>query len=283
MSNGDDGVGALAALGCVGLGAVFVLLVLVFGAFANVGVGEVGIVKHWGAIDQAHPDVLAPGFNVKMPFRDDVVYFDTKVQRANVEKLQAASKDGITVTTDLAINFHIDPANAPLILQNVGSFDALRGNILSPAVTQAYKDVTGTYEALAMIQKRQELADKAKEVLQAKVRPYFLLIDAVSITNLEFPKTFDDALQQTQVANQNRLKAQQDQERTKIEAETARIQAEGLAAAQKAQAVSITEEYLRLQSIQKWDGKLPQYLTPGAAIPFIGTAVTAPSTPTVVK
>ena len=38
-----------------------------------------------------------------------------------------------------------------------------------------------------------------------------------------------------------------------------------------AQATTLTPEYLQLQAIQKWNGQLPQYLTPGAAIPFIGS------------
>ena len=123
-----------------------------------------------------------------------------------------------------------------------------------------------------MIQNRQKFADEAQKMLSEKVRGYHLIVDSLSIINLDFPKSFDEALQATQVANQNRLKAQQENERAKIEADTARIQAEGLAAAQKAQAVSITESYLQLQAIQKWNGQLPQYLSPGAALPFLGTA-----------
>lgn len=129
-----------------------------------------------------------------------------------------------------------------------------------------------------MIQKRQEVSDKATEVLRGKMAQYFVLIDGVSIVNLDFPQAFDDAIQATQVANQNRAKAAQEQEKAKIDAETALIVAQGLANAQKAQATTLTPEYLQLQSISKWDGKLPQYLTPGAAIPFIGSTTTAPAT-----
>ena len=32
--------------------------------------------------------------------------------------------------------------------------------------------------------------------------------------------------------------------------------------AQKAQATTLTPEYLQLQAISKWNGQLPQYLTP---------------------
>jgi regulator of protease activity HflC (stomatin/prohibitin superfamily) len=257
---------------------LFIAVALVLGLFASftsVGVGEVGIVKHWGAV-ASPPEVFDPGIHNKLPFRDDVVIFDTRVQRADIDNVSAASKDGITVTTHLVVNFHIDARNTPLILQNVGP--TYSNTILQPAIQQAYKDVSGTYAALGMIQRRQELSDTARNLLVQKVSPYFIVIDALSIVNLDFPKAFDDAIQQTQIANQSRLKAQQDQERSKIEAETALIIAQGQANAQKAQATTLTPEYLQLQAVQKWNGQLPQYLTPNTPLPFIGTLPAAPAT-----
>ena len=50
------------------------------------------------------------------------------------------------------------------------------------------------------------------------------------------------------------------------------FRSEGLASAQKAQAQTITPEFLQLQAIQKWNGQLPAYLTPNIPLPFIGTA-----------
>ena len=258
--------GCATALAFAGL----MFLVVFFGALVQISVGEVGILREWGAVDITNPKTLGPGIHWKMPFKDDVVEFPTQVQRADIEKIAAASRDGISVETHLVVNYRIDGAAAPLILQEIGTDYVNR--VLSPAVQQAYKDVSGNYAALEMIQNRQQFADEAQKVLAEKVRGYHLIVDSLSILNLEFPQSFDEALQATQVANQNRIKAQQDNERAKIEADTARIQAEGLAAAQKAQAVSITEAYLQLQAIQKWDGRLPQYLSPGAALPFLGTA-----------
>ena len=43
------------------------------------------------------------------------------------------------------------------------------------------------------------------------------------------------------------------------------------------QATTLTPEYLQLQAISKWNGQLPQYLTPNTPLPFIGTTPTAPA------
>jgi regulator of protease activity HflC (stomatin/prohibitin superfamily) len=254
--------------GAIGVAVILVLIITVLGSFTQVGVGEVGIVKHFGAIDPEHPDVFDPGIHTKVPFRDDVVIFDTRIQKEQVDA-SAASKDGVTIHSTIAVNFHIDASKAPFILQNLGA--NYKDRIIDQQIQQAFKDVTAQYAGLELIQKREEVAIKAKTTLKDKLSPYFIIVDEFTIPNYEFPKEFNDAILATQVANQQNLQAKQLQEKARTEAETALIVAQGLANAQKAQATTLTPEYLQLQAINKWNGQLPQYLTPGAAIPFIGT------------
>jgi regulator of protease activity HflC (stomatin/prohibitin superfamily) len=260
--------GSSIGIGVVGVVGALFMLIAAFGSFTQVGVGEVGIVKHFGAIDPSHPDVFDPGIHTKIPFRDEVVIFETRIQKEQIDA-SAASKDGVTITSTIAVNFHIDAAKAPLILQNIGP--NYKDRIIDQQIQQAYKDVTGQYAGLELIQKREEVANKAKETLKDKLLPYFIIVDEFTIPNYEFPKEFNDAILATQVANQQNLQAKQLQDKARTEADTAVIVAQGLANAQKAQATTLTPEYLQLQAINKWNGALPQYLTPNTALPFIGT------------
>src|SRR5438477_2586727 len=258
-------------VGVMGIALVLVFLIGILGSFTQVGVGEVGIVKHFGAINPDHPDVFDPGIHTKVPFRDDVVIFDTRIQKEQVDA-SAASKDGVTIHSTIAVNFHIDASKAPFILQNLGP--NYKDRIIDQQIQQAFKDVTAQYAGLELIQKREEVAVKAKTTLKDKLSPYYIVVDEFTIPNYEFPKEFNDAILATQVANQQNLQAKQLQEKAKTEADTALIVAQGLANAQKAQATTLTPEYLQLQAINKWNGQLPQSLTPGAAVPFIGTVPT---------
>ena len=273
VAQGRSPAGPVIGVGVVGIAALLVLVIAIFGSFTQVGVGEVGIVKHFGAIDTDHPDVFDPGIHTKVPFRDDVVIFDTRIQKEQVDS-SAASKDGVTIHSTITINFHIEAAKAPLILQNIGA--NYKERIIDQQIQQAFKDVTAQYAGLELIQKREEVAIKAKGVLKDKLSPYFIVVDEFTIPNYEFPKEFNDAILATQVANQQNLQAKQLQEKARTEAETALIVAQGLANAQKAQATTLTPEYLQLQAINKWNGQLPQYLTPNTPLPFIG----APPVPT---
>ena len=271
VARGRSPAGPVIGVGVVGIAALLVFILAIFGSFTQVGVGDVGIVKHFGAIDTDHPDVFDPGIHTKVPFRDDVVIFDTRIQKEQVDS-SAASKDGVTIHSTITINFHIEAAKAPLILQNIGA--NYKERIIDQQIQQAFKDVTAQYAGLELIQKREEVAIKAKGVLKDKLSPYFIVVDEFTIPNYEFPKEFNDAILATQVANQQNLQAKQLQEKARTEAETALIVAQGLANAQKAQATTLTPEYLQLQAINKWNGQLPQYLTPNTPLPFIGTTPT---------
>jgi regulator of protease activity HflC (stomatin/prohibitin superfamily) len=178
----------------------------------------------------------------------------------------------VTIHSTIAVNFHIDASKAPLILQNIGP--NYKDRIIDQQIQQAFKDVTAQYAGLELIQKREEVAIKARTTLKDKLQPYYIVVDEFTIPNYEFPKEFNDAILATQVANQQNLQAKQLQEKARTEAETALIVAQGLANAQKAQATTLTPEYLQLQAINKWNGQLPQYLTPNTPLPFIGTTPT---------
>ena len=266
----------LRALGALGIAVIIVAVFVMLGSFTRVSAGEVGVVKHFGAINIDNPLVFEPGIHAKVPFRDEVVIFDTKIQKEQVDS-SAASKDGVTIHSTITMNYHIDATKAPLILQNIGS--NYRERIIDQQIQQAFKDVNAQYAGLELIQKREDVALKAKAVLREKLVPYYIVVDEFTIPNYEFPKEFNDAILATQVANQQNLQAKQLQEKAKTEAETALIVAQGQANAQKAQGTTLTPEFLQLQAIQKWNGQLPQYLTPNAPLPFVGSSVVTPATP----
>ncbi len=100
-------------------------------------------------------------------------------------------------------------------------------------------------------------------MVELKDRPekHNVAVDDLNIVNFYFSKDFNSAIEQNQVAQQNLEKA-------KIEAETAKTQADGQAKAQQIlrQASSLSNEYLQFLAVQKWDGKLPSATN---EVPFI--------------
>jgi hypothetical protein len=71
--------------------------------------------------------------------------------------------------------------------------------------------------------------------------------------NFKFSPAFAKAIEEKQVAQQNA-------ERSQFNLQAAQIDAQ----AQQAQAVTLSPLYLQKQAIEKWDGKMPQYIGSGS-------------------
>lgn len=238
--------------GIIGL----VFLGIVLSSFYTVSAGERGVLLTWGA-----PETIAQaeGLHFKTPIMQSVVIMDVKTQKYVVEKASAASKDLQTVTTDITVNYYISPESAPVILQKIGI--SYQDKIIAPAVLEVLKASTAQYTAEELITKRPEVKEKIDTSLRDRLREFNVIVQAVSITNFDFSPQFNSAIENKVTATQLMLKAEQDLQRIKIEAEQRVTQAKGEADAIAIQIQAINAkggtDYLQLQAISRWDGRLP--------------------------
>ncbi|GEN32627.1 MULTISPECIES: prohibitin family protein [Aneurinibacillus] len=247
---------------------ILVLVILAFESFTVVNPGHRGIIVQLGAVK---PTVLEEGMHFKLPFIQEVVPVEVRVQKAE-SNASAASKDLQVVTTNMAVNFHIDPAGVNKLYQNVGMDYKTR--IVDPAIGESLKAVTARYTAEQLISRRSEVSQQVKEILSKKLGTYNMVLDEINITEFKFSDEFNRAIEQKQIAEQQALKSRLDLERIKIEKEQTITKAQATAEALRLQKQEVTPELVRLreieaqqQAIEKWDGKLPS--TTGGAIPFI--------------
>ncbi len=239
----------------IGLGIfAFILFIPGLGIWTTVDAGHVGVVTRFGAVDY----VVNPGFILKIPLIDGVYSMDTRTQKAQFEAL-AASKDLQEVTSTIALNFHLRGEKALNVYQNIG--EDYVNIIIAPAAQEAFKSTTSQFTASDLIGKREEVKQIAYTELKDRLAKYDIVMDDFNIVNFAFSPEFNAAIEQKTVAEQNKEKAQ-------IEAESALIQAQGQAEAQKAlkDSGSLSPEYLQFLAIQKWDGKLPLSTN---GVPFI--------------
>ena len=132
---------------------------------------------------------------------------------------------------------------------------------------------------------RAQVGEETKQSLEEKVSDYGIIIDKFNIIDFDFSAEFNNAIEAKQVAEQNLLKTQTEQEQAIVIAEAdakqkviaAQAEAEAIAAKAEAQAdanklltQSLSELIVEYEKIQKWDGKLPT-VTGGAALVDIGT------------
>lgn len=221
---------------------------------------------------------LGEGFHVITPFVQDAITFDVRVQKEEFETT-AASKDLQDVSTKVALNVHPLPDMVPAIYQKYGKDYAEK--VVHPAVQESVKAVTARFTAEELITKRETVKNEIQAQLADFLKQADLVLDETYVTNFKFSEDFSKAIEGKQIAEQEALKAKNTLEQVKIEAEQtvakARAEAQGLALQKEAITPSLLE--LRrieanVKAIEKWDGKLPETIMGGGAMPFVNVTTT---------
>lgn len=244
-----------------------VIAFLVINPFVMISAGERGVQLRWGAVQN---DILTEGIHWVTPIMVHVKKLSTQVQKEQVDS-SAASKDLQTVTSTIALNYHLESDKVNWVWQNLGEDFKIR--IIDPAIQESFKATTSLYTAEELITKREIVKEKAKADLKSRLIKDFIIVDELSIMDFNFSKDFNDAIEHKVKAEQTALTAKNILEQKKYEAEQIVVTAKANAEAIKIQAQAITQQggkdYVQLQAINKWNGVLPTQMIPGATVPFI--------------
>src|ERR671915_73149 len=268
----------------------FILLVVVVSASVKiVEAGHRGVLLNFGAVDESAS--LNEGIHFVVPFRDNVIPLEVRTQKIE-ENAASASGDLQDVSTQVALNYHVDPSTAPTLFQQLGFDYASR--VVSPAIQESVKQVTARYNAENLITNRETVKAEIETQIEQRLAPYGIDVETISITEFQFTEQFRRAVEAKVEAEQRALQATNDLRRIEIEAQQAEARAIGeqqaniaraegvrqaavLQAQGEAEAIQIVEaqlrenpRYLEWLKTQRWDGVLP-LVTGGAegATPFI--------------
>lgn len=117
---------------------------------------------------------------------------------------------------------------------------------------EVLKAIVAEYDAEELVTNREEIARLLSKGLRAKTKPYHVLLDDVSITNVEFSAEFSNAIEQKQVEQQRA-----EQQRTQVEisrylamADVLKVEGESYASRIISDAMSISPDYLELKRIE---------------------------------
>lgn len=259
-----------------------------YGFFAKVNVGNVGVVERFGKVKE---QTLQPGFHITSYF-EHIREVDVRTKIYKYETC-AFSSDIQQVTMSTSVNYNVSPDAAYKLYTTVGMNYV--DSLLVPRLTENIKIVVSKYTAESLISNREKLSAQILELIKNDMIQYGINISAVSINNIDFTDAYENAIETKQVATQEKqraktlqeqqtMEAQQAAERDRIkaqaEADVRKINAEAEAYAIKAKAEaeaaankmindSITDKLIKYTEIQTWDGKLPNYMGQGSAVPIL--------------
>lgn len=254
---------------------VIIVLILLLTSFTSVGPGQRGVLMTFG---KPSPGVLSPGIHMKIPFAQTIKLMDVRIQKSEASQT-AASKDLQDVTTQVAVNWAINPVDAEWVYQHLGNEQALVNKVIDPTISNVVKAVTAKYNAEDLIAKRDEIRSLIEKQIVTGVAPYKIQVQGVNITNFKFSSQYSEAIEKKQVAQQRAQQAEYDLQRVKVEAQQKIAEAKGQSESQKLLQATLTPEIIRLNAVQKWDGVLPKVVGGSGVIPFIGDVTGGQSKP----
>lgn len=235
----------------------------------TVPTGYTGLVTVFGRVEDY---TLDSGIHYVAPWKQ-VVTMDNRIQKRTVS-LPCFSSDIQEVSVSYTINYQISKSDAMILYRTVGR--DYYETVISPNIAEAVKVVTARYTAEDLVGMRDELAEDIEEILAERLLKHSIEVVGTSIENMDFTDAFTNAVEEKQVAQQNKLRAQTEAERKVIEAraeaEIRKVEAdaeayevlakaEAEAEANRKIGESLTQQLIDYYYAQNWDGQLPKIVS----------------------
>src|SRR5215211_6858002 len=174
---------------------ITIISIIAVSSVRIVDAGNRGVLVRFGNVDTDNS--LDEGLHFVIPFRDNVVQME--------------------VRTQVALNFHANPDRAQVLYQQLGPDYANR--VIIPAIQESVKQVTARFNAEELITNRETVKNQIEEQIKARLAPYNVVVDALSITEFAFSPQFTRAVEAKVEAQQRALQAQNELRRIQIEAQ----------------------------------------------------------------
>jgi regulator of protease activity HflC (stomatin/prohibitin superfamily) len=248
---------------------LIVVAILILNPFVIVNAGEKGVVMNWGAVSDR---VFDEGLHVLVPLQQAVKKINIKTVKYET-KVTAYSNDAMTATGIVALNYHLQGDKVNKIYQEIGDNKMVEDTIIDPAIQETVRTAVAKFTTADLLGKREIFSQEMKTNLSEKLTKSYIIVDALSITNFSFSIYYENAVEQKQIAEQNALRAENDLQKVRAEADQTVAKATAEAEAIKLQAEAVKEQggkdYIQLKAIEKWNGSLPSQMVPDGTVPFI--------------
>lgn len=240
--------------------AVVLVLVLLFSVVYTVPAGHVGVYDLFGKVAEQE---VYPGLHVKNPFASvekmsiqtqeyTMSIVDDEGARRGVDSISALTKEGLTVDLDVTVWFKLDHTKASDMYKTVGVNYV--GVLVRPKVREAIRAITAKYDAKTIYSEdRAQLQIEIQKAIAEDLDDRGIMIEKVLLRNVRLPEKVRGAIEDKLQAEQEAQRMEFVLLREKQEAERKRVEAGGIADANRVISGSLSENYLRWYWITNLD------------------------------
>ncbi|MBR4632394.1 MAG: prohibitin family protein [Elusimicrobia bacterium] len=238
----------------IGIAIIIIIAFIVLSSFFVVEVGFVGVRIN---IITGQTQSFAQGTYFKIPFIHQVVNYDVKTQKQEIEA-DSASKDLQTVRAKIVVNFRPVYEKVNDIHIKIGKDYFVK--VIYPAIQEVSKTAISKLPVENIIVERENLRAAIEENLRKKIEEYNIIIENVNIVDIQFTAEFNRVVEEKQIEEQKVKKIQYQRMQAEEEKKRVILLAEAEAQKQKLLRDSSNQTVINLKWIEKWDGHLPKYM-----------------------
>ncbi len=223
-----------------------------------VDAGYVGVEKLFGKVT---PTPLKEGLHLINPLKN-VVPMTIRTEEYTMsgtsgegqvrgdDSIKVLTSDGLTVTLEVTVWFKIDPKEAPRIYRELG--EGYVAKIIRPTVRTALRDAAAkhTSSAIYSSEKREIFVEDVEQEIEPSFQKYGIILENTLLRNVALPLMVATAIEKKLKADQEQQEMDFVLQKETKEAERKRIEAKGIADANREIADSIGGPYGLL--IQQW-------------------------------
>ncbi|MDP4605975.1 MAG: prohibitin family protein [Flavobacteriaceae bacterium] len=222
----------------------FLLSMCFMASCAVIRPGEAGVKQRFGHFSE---EVKTEGLVFFNPITSKLV--KASVQTNNIELfLNLPSKEGLSVDSEISILYRLETAKVPQVLQEIGKDYK---SIITSVFRSASADVCAQFFAKDMHSgKRADIEYSIKGKMEETLANQGIIIEAVLLKSIQLPRGLSSSIEQKLQAEQDAMRMVFLLDQSKLEAERKIIEATGERDAQKILAEGLTDEIIKIRSIE---------------------------------
>jgi prohibitin 1 len=246
---------------------IFLIGLFLFWMFCTTAVpsGHVGVVTTFGRV---HDDALPSGIHVIAPWR-----WVTKLSvqtKEDKETAEVPTREGLSVSLEASLLYSLSHDKATDVFRTVGNdYEKV---LVIPQFRSALRGATSHYDAKDLYTaNREQIEESLTKSVKATLAERGIHCEAVLLRDVQLPRVVKDRIEAKLAADQDAQRMTFVLVKEKQEAERKRVEAQGIADAQKIIKTELDDNYIRyawIQALKEHQGAIIYVPTGQDGLPF---------------
>lgn len=160
------------------IGIIIFVVILVFASLRIINEYERGVKFTLGK----YSSIMKPGLNILVPIIQTYQKVDMRVRVTDVPDQESITKDNITVGINAVIYYKVQDSKKAVI--EVANYDYAIAQLAQTTM----RNIVGEVELDELLSKRDELANKIKQIVDKTSDPWGIKVDAVELKDVTLPQ-----------------------------------------------------------------------------------------------